>query len=231
MSRVCLVFLLLWVGCAHRPPGRAYTVISQPLAGEEAAAALRATALESRWPRDGRAVQRVILSVGRRQYVMDGLLTASPDAGLRLAVVSPLGLVTEVACSPAGVADVLRTTPLLDERRAHEYVARDLAWLLGPAPENLQVGVLTDGRHVLETSGSGVRRRYVLAADTPQLQELEVIEGDRRIYHARFQRWQTFPPLPTPLPTLIDVDAGHYRLSVRTVQVSLPSTPAGRAQP
>jgi hypothetical protein len=161
--------------------------------------------------------------VGRKQYVTDGLLTASPAKGLHLAVLSALGLVTEIACHPDGRSEVLRSTPLFPEMWAQDFVGRDLAWLFQPASGPMLGGQLADGRQVLETLESGIRRRYVLAADEPRVEELEVVTGGRRVYHARFGRWQIFGNWPAPLPTSIHVDAGSYQLALQLVQVTVPA--------
>jgi hypothetical protein len=177
------------------------------------------------WPPDYRAVQRAVITVGRKQYVTDGVLTCEPGKGLHLAVVSPLGLVTEVACRAGGAGEVLRVTPLFPERWARGYVARDLTWLFQRVRDPILRAQLVDGRTVLETQGVGTRRRYVLGDDESRIEELEVVAGDRLVYRARFSRWREVANWPVPLPSAIQVDAGTYRLDLQVVQMAVASTP------
>jgi hypothetical protein len=220
----CLVglFLLSSVGCTRRPAGTAFDLRPWPVGNETEIAAAR-EGLDRSWPPEFRAVQRVIITVGRKQYVTDGLLTASPSTGLHLAVISPLGLVTEVACSADGQSEVLRTTPLFPEDWARTHVARDLCWLFRPASGPLIAQQLPDGRLALETLEPGPSRRYVWSAGGTRVEEFEAVEGGRRIYHARFGGWREFAPWPRPLPTTLQVDAGRYQLLVRIVQLDLPA--------
>jgi hypothetical protein len=178
------------------------------------------------WPADFRAVQRVILTVGRRQYVADGVLTATPADGLHLAVVSPLGLVTEVACSSDGRAHVLRTTPLMSEDWARDYVARDLARLFVLPANPLPAGQLADGQVALETPVAHGVVRYLVHAPNGRVEAVEEVQNGRRTYRARFREARVFAPWPRPLPTVIEVDAGSYQLWIRMVRISLNGAPA-----
>jgi len=205
-----------FVGCTT-PRTRA--PFDLPPAREEQRDAFRRAhrTLAGLFPPAYRATQRAVIDFGRRHYVCDGFLWASPEAGLHLAVVSAFGVVTEVRVKEDGTPEVLKTTALFRESWTREYVSRDLRWLC-MAPKELEaVGTLPDGRLVLESrpDAGGVRARYVFSPEGSRWEGLELRRGGRGVYHATVRRWGRLGGWPAEVPVEIEVDAGVYRLNLR----------------
>ncbi len=185
------------------------------------------------FPPQYRATQRAIITVGHRQFVCDGVLTASPEKGLHLAIISTLGLVTELEVSTNNTSRVLRITPLFRPDWSRQFVAEDLQRLF-MAPRNLEVGGrLADGRFVLETPPGTQAQvaRYIFSRNGDRLEEVEVACQGRRIYHASMRRYQKFAGWAGEVPAEFTVTAPNYQLELRTAElvVSAPaSLSAGR---
>ncbi len=206
---------------AHRP--RAYTVIKENKADETAQRA-RYT-LAHLYPPKYRATQRAIITVGKQQYVCDGVLTASPETGHHLAVISTLGLVTELQIGTNRTSQLLRSTPLFREDWSRNFVARDLRRLFVPRPDADVAGRLEDGRFVLESAPTteGYLIRYIFSPDGEHLQEVEVEQAGSRVYHAVVRRYRTFPGVAREFPSEIAVTAPAYRLNLRTAELTVPA--------
>jgi hypothetical protein len=174
-----------------------------------------------------RAVQRAIITVRQRQFVCDGLLTVSPVEGWHLAVVSTLGLVTDLRVRNDGSAEVLKVTPLFREAWAREYITPELRWLFIPPPNLAPVGRRSDGRLVLEGNrrGDDVTARYVCGADGRRWEELEVVGGQRRLFHAKVSSYGSFPGWPRAVPAEIDVDADTHQLHLRIAGAGVAAAP------
>jgi catechol 2,3-dioxygenase-like lactoylglutathione lyase family enzyme len=177
------------------------------------------------------ATQRAIITVGRQQFVCDGFLRVSPAEGWHLALVSLLGLVTEVRVRNDGTTEVLKVTPLFRQDWARDYVAPELRWLFTPPPELAPAGRLGDGRLALEAESraGGEKARYVCSADGSHWEEIEVWNGPRRLFHAKVSGYRSFPGWPRAVPAEIEVDAGAHQLQVRTVAIAAAAAPAKEA--
>jgi len=223
-----LAALLLLVGCATSHPDTART-LARPREDQVVAFARALQTLSRAFPPAYRATHRAVITVGKRQYVCDGSLTAGSDDGLHLALVSSLGLVAEVRLRTNGSAEVVKVTPLFRESWSRDYVLRDLRWLFAPPGELHPAGSPTDGRLALEpTAGAGgLRARYWFSSDGQRWEGLELREKGRRTYRAILGRHRRYEGWPQELPTEIRVDAGAYRLHLRVVELNV--RPPGNA--
>ena len=227
-----LAALLLLAGCVTSRPAAARP-LARPREDQVAAFARAQQTLSRAFPPAYRATHRAVITVGQRQYVCDGFLTAGPDDGLHLALVSSLGLVAEVRLRSNGAAEVVKVTPLFRESWSRDHVLRDLRCLLAAPGELHPAGTLTDGRLALEpTAGAGgLRARYLFSADGQRWEELELREKGRRVYRAILGRHRRYEGWPQDLPTEIRVDAGAYRLHLRVAELNIrpPTNAAGAA--
>lgn len=165
------------------------------------------------------AVHRAIITRGRHQYVCDGRLSVSPREGWHLALVSALGAITDVRVQSDGTVEVLRVTPLFREDWTREHVARELGWLF-IAPAELELaGRLEDGRWVLAgpRATDGVQARYLFSADGRRWEELEVVNGTRRVCHAHLGGYRSFPGFTDEVPGEMDLEADTHRLQLRII--------------
>jgi hypothetical protein len=179
------------------------------------------------WPPEYRAIQRAVLTVGHKQFVCDGVLDVSPGRGWHLAVVSQLGLVSEVRLAPDGGCEVLKVTPLFPESWSRDFVARDLFWHFLPPGRVQPGGHLPDGRPILESNREGQWVRRAFSRGGQQWQELEISRQGRRLYHSSLGHYRQFKGWPRELPTDIRVEAENYQIHLRIVEL----TPSGtRAQ-
>jgi len=211
-------------GCASRRV-RAYPVLPETASDRTVETRARAT-LADLYPSHYRATQRAIISVGRKQFVCDGVLTVSPQNGAHLAVVSTLGLVAEVQVNTNHASRVLRVTPLFRPDWSREFVARDLRRLF-LAPSDLDIaGRLLDGRFVLETRPALEANvvRYILSPTGEKLEEVEVARQGQRLYHALVRRYQKFAGVPAAVPAEFEVRARDYRLELRTAELVVSPT-------
>jgi hypothetical protein len=222
------VVLVLSCGCTARRP-KAYSVIPDKVHDRDLVARAQ-TILATLYPSEYRATQRAIITVGKQQFVCDGVLTASPQTGYHLAVVSTLGLVTELRVNTNRTSEVLRSTPLFREDWSREYVARDVKRLFAPRQDANTPGRLNDGRYVLETTptAEGLLIRYIFSPDAAQLQEVEVEEHDARVYHATLRRYRRFAGFTKEVPSEIEAVSPSYRLNLRTAAMTVPA--AGAAE-
>jgi len=212
--------LALWCtgGClTGRAPAR--WLVAPAATGDAPAFAMAQQTVREAFPPVYRAAQRAIISVHGRQFVCDGVLTASPVEGWHLAVISTLGLVTDLRVKADGSTEVLKVTPLFRENWAREYVARELRWLFAPPPALVPVGRLTDGRLVLEAASPAdqLKARYACSADGRRWEALEVLSGEQALFHATMVRYGPFPGWPRAVPAEIEVDSGTHQLHLRTV--------------
>lgn len=209
-------------GCVSHRGSAAWQVVPAEASDTAAFASAQQTVREA-FPAVYRATQRAIITVRRRQFVCDGLLTVSPAEGWHLALISTLGLVTDVRVRGDGSTEVLKITPLFREDWAREYVARELRWLFAPPSGLALAGRLSDGRLVLVTEGcdDGVKARYACSADGRRWEEVEILNGLRRLFHAKVCRYQSFPGWPRAVPAEIEVNADSHQLHVRIAAMSV----------
>ncbi len=219
-------------GCVSRREPASWQTV--PAAARDASAFVTAQqTVREAFPAVYRATQRAIITVGHRQFVCDGLLTVSPGEGWHLALISALGLVTELRVRADGSTEVLRVTPLFREDWAREYVARELRWLFTPPPGLTPAGRLGDRRLVLEAEGrvDGVKTRYACSADGSRWEELEVLKGPRRLFHAKVSGYRSFPGWPRAVPAEMEVKAGTHQLHLRVVGLSVAAAPPVEGAP
>jgi hypothetical protein len=69
-----------------------------------------------------------------------------------------------------------------------------------------------------------MKARYVCSADGARWEELEVLIGLRRLFHARISKYRSLPGWPRAVPAEIDVDAATHRLQVRMAEAILTVT-------
>jgi hypothetical protein len=145
--------------------------------------------------------------------------------GNHLAVISTLGLVTELQVNTNRTSEVLRSTPLFREDWSKTYIARDVKQLFMPRGDADIAGLLNDGRLVLETKPTpeGYLIRYIFSSDAQRLDEVEVEHEGARVYHALVQRYRKFEGFPESVPAEIEVVAPAYKLNLRTAAMSLPA--------
>lgn len=209
-------------GCVSPRGPAAWQAVPATARDTSAFATAQQTVREA-FPSAYRATQRAIISVRQRQFVCDGLLTVSPAEGWHLALVSTLGLVTDVRVKGDGSLEVLKVTPLFREAWARDYVARELRWLFTPPPGLSPAGRLSDGRLLLEAESrvDGVKARYVCNPDGRRWEELVVFNGSRQLFHAKISGYRSFPGWPRAVPAEIEVDAGTHQLHVRIAALSV----------
>jgi hypothetical protein len=149
----------------------------------------------------------------------------SPADGWHLALVSTLGLVTDVRVKADGSSQVVRVTPLFQESWAREYVCGELRCLFTPPPGLVPAGRLTDGRLLLEAEGfaDGVKARYACSRDGSRWEELEVLSGSHRLFHAKVCSYRSFPGWPRAVPAEFEVKAGTHDLHIQIAALSTDS--------
>ena len=226
---VALLLVELASSCTGRR-ARVYSVL--PASGNTGGAMAQArTTLAQLYPPEYRATQRAIITVGRKQFVCDGVLTVSPRAGQHLAVISTLGLVTDVRVETNGAVELVRVTPLFKETWSREFVSRDLRQLFAPNLDLEFGGRLPDQRLVLEsrpTVDASVSR-YVFTPSGDRLQEMEIARAGRRLYHVSVKRYHQFAGFPREIPSEFEVVAPGYRLEIRTAELVVLEPSAARA--
>ena len=224
-----LLIGLLVCGCAG-PRMKPYTILPGDVPETEVIQGAQST-LANLFPPAYRATQRAIITVRGKQFVCDGVLHVSPDSGLHLAVVSTLGLVTEIRVAPNGKVSLLKTTPLMKETWSSGFVARDLKILFLPNREHKTAARLSDGRLVLQapSEADGTVTRFIFSSHGERLEEVEKVRQGRREYQARFRGFRDLPGAPLGTPAEFDVIAPTYRLYLRntsfTRSFDSPSAP------
>ena len=224
LSCVAMLLLAGAAGCGYPRASASWKIV--PAAGRDASHfTVAEMTVRKTFPPVYKATQRAIISVHNRQFVCDGYLTASPAEGWHLALISTLGLVTDIRVTGDGITEVLKVTPLLPEKWAREYVAQDLRWIFTSPPPLAPAGYLDDGRPVLETlhPGDGKRMRYVCGADGSRWEELEISKGNRRLFHALLSGHGSVPGWRHAVPSEIEADAGTHQLHLRTAAMDVPA--------
>jgi hypothetical protein len=185
------------------------------------------------FPAQYRATHRAIITLRKREFVCDGFLAVSPSEGCHLALVSTLGLVTEVRAGVAGSNEVLKVTPLFPAEWSHEYLAPEVRWLFAPPPALVPAGHLDNGELVLEArDGTGnVLARYVCSPDGRRWEELEFKAGPQRLCHARLRGYRLFAGWGREVPAEIELEAGTHQLSVRLVELKVAGAPTREGRP
>jgi hypothetical protein len=219
-----LAALILLTGCATSRIGTG-AALTPPREDQVSVFARAQQTLEHSFPPAYRATHRAVITMGRRQYVCDGFLTADPTNGVHLALVSTLGLVGEVRLGRDGAAEVVKVTPLFREDWSREYVLRDLRWLFAPAGEVHAVGALAGGQLMLASreTRDGVQAFYRFSADGRRWEELELRAPGRPVYRAVLTRSRQYEGWPRELPYEIRVEAGTYQLHLRVAELTIRS--------
>jgi hypothetical protein len=176
--------------------------------------------LENRYPTSYRCVQRAVVTVGRRQFTCDGVLTLRPGEGHHLAVVSALGVVTDLRLGEDGACEIGKVTPLMREQWSRDYVARDLQVLFATPRHLAYGGRLADGSVVLEAGpdATGLLLRYAFDRDGDRWNAVEMSRNGRRCYHARVTRYRQAEGATREVPSAFEVTAETYRLSLQVAE-------------
>jgi hypothetical protein len=218
-----LLAAALFCGCVS--PRNHPVAKLQMLAGEQTRLAEQQArqTLAHLFPPEYRASQRAIITVGRKQFACDGILKVSTQEGWHLALVSNLGLVTELRMRKDGGSEVLRVTPLFREAWSRQYVARDLQRLLAPPGPLEFAGWLPDGSFALESrpATDGLTARYLFSPGKGRLQALELIRAGHCVYHAAFRHYRAFAGCANEVPSECDVNAGAYQLDLRIAELAV----------
>lgn len=224
-----LVVVASWAsGCATHRVGSAALIVPAGEHDSDAVAHARHT-LRGLFPAGYRAMQRAIITVGRRQFTCDGVLTASPEQGHDLALVSNLGVVTTVRVSGDGAATVRQVTPLFREEWARQFVARDLRWLFVPPPEPIVARRLADGRIALQTEPAqdATIAFYVFDTAGRKLESVELARNGRCFWRADVLRHRAFGEVEE-VPAEFRVQAESYQLDLRIVGLTLAASGAAK---
>ncbi|MCC7377615.1 MAG: hypothetical protein IT581_23340 [Verrucomicrobiales bacterium] len=215
---------LQWTGAGCvTSPGRSPAWVAQPdkdRSAELLAAVKARDVFEHRFPGNYRCVQRAVVTVGRRQFTCDGVLTAKPGEGHHLAVVSALGVVTDVRVGEDGACEVGKVTPLMREQWSRDYVARDLQVLFSTPRHLTNGGRLADGSVVLQAGpdASGLLLRYAFTPEGDRWEAVEMSRNGRQLYHARVARYRQVAGAGRELPSAFEVFAETYQLSLQAAE-------------
>jgi hypothetical protein len=173
------------------------------------------------FPETYRAVHRAVITVGRRQFACDGVMTVSAEEGWQLAIVNTLGLVSQVRVNGRGEGEVLKVTPLFREEWSRDFVIRDVHWLFVPPNQLQSQGRREDGALVLEipVGEQGLLARYVVSPDGERWTELELYRDGRRIYRAVMTAFQKDSKRVAMTPLEIHVTTEPYELHLRVVRM------------
>jgi hypothetical protein len=227
--RGCLLAALLattsvWAtGCANHRVEPPLTVLPDNGRNSEAIARAQQT-IANAFPPRYRATQRAIIAVGKKQFTCDGVLSAAPEKGHDLGIVSNLGVVTGLRVKPDGACEMLKITPLFPEDWSRRFVAEDLRRLFVP-PTNLKpAGRLADGRLVMHTEldAAGVQTRYLFDAGGERWQELEIRQQNHCVYRASVRNYRAFAGIPGEVPCEFAVETGSHRLELRITEFTVP---------
>ena len=208
-------------GC--RGPGAAAPSAPPP----DAAAGARArSVLSSMYPRGCRLMHRAVLTVAGRPYPCDGYLEIAPSGTLRLAVLTPMGVLTQVEVASNGAARVLSASSGFRESWSGGPLARDLRLLFAADPAALRDGRLPDGRPVLEArQPDGSCIRHVFDRDAARWQGVEIRRGSRTVYRAVCGAHARFDGHDREVPAEIRVEADGYRLDLRLCELKARQAP------
>ncbi len=217
----------LFCGCSSLPEAPAVAPLKT--GAERLAAEAAARRMSSMYPPAYRAVQRAIIDVKGREFTCDAVLRAVPGEGHRLALVSRLGVVTEVRLPENGRAEAMKVTPLFRREWAEAYVARDLEALFVPPSTLTPAGTLSDGSLVLVArAAAGGDVRYVFSADGGTWKSVEAVRDGKAVFRAKALGWRRFEGHSSAMPGGFEVEAGAYRMNLRTVTLSV--TPMARKE-
>lgn len=228
---LCSTLLLLAAaaaGCRSLPDAAPPALA--PVNAEDEVALHRAQhAVQNAFPTEYRAIHRAVLTVGRKQFACDGLMTASADHSRQLAIVNTLGLVTEVRVNADGTGDVLTVTPLFRERWSRDFVLRDVRRLFVPPTDLQPAGRREDQAIVLESPADvpGMTCEYVCSPDGRRWTELGVYLDGRRIYEAVLSDHREGAGQQMLTPHEVHVMTAAYDLHLRVAQLRARD----RAQP
>ena len=136
------------------------------------------------FPRGKRLTQRAVVNAAGRQFSCDGLAQVAADGGIRLALLAPMGVITELRVQPDGTTEVVKTAPGFRESWARQYVATTARLLFATDVSAWRFGRLVDGRPVLwREMADGTRWLYVFSADGARWQEAEIVKGRAQLWH------------------------------------------------
>lgn len=201
----------------------------------EEAATRAKVALTRLYPPQYDSVQRAIITVKGKQFTCDAVLQGSTNEGWHLAIVSSLGLVSEVRVRPDGSSEVLKVTPLFREEWSRNFVARDLRMLFRVPDSLTSVGWLENNSFALEVEPKSKTgsTRYLFTPDGSQLWAIEWLEAGRRVYRVDVRGYRTFAGWSSEVPTELEVDAESYHLHLRIADLKVQKAviPTGELRP
>lgn len=223
VPRHLAVLLLAAALAGCRGPGAA----SSPVPPPDPAAETRArAALAALYPRGCRLMHRAVLTVAGRPYPCDGYLEISAAGDLRLAILTPMGVLTQVQVASNGAVRVVSAGSGFREAWSRGRLARDLRLLFAPDSAALRAGRHPDGRPVLEArQPDGSRVRYLFDRDAARWRDLEIVRGSRTVYRAACGGFARFDGHDREVPTEIRVEAEGYRLDLRLCELKVRAAP------
>jgi hypothetical protein len=126
------------------------------------------------FPADALMIQRAVLTVGGRQFTLNGYLALSKTGGKRLVVTETFGAVlADVLVKLDGKIYVMRSSQLLRPEWIQRYVVADLECIFGNAPQiNCPGKILSPTHFVMEHPGYTLDLQIAETKPGPQPSEL-----------------------------------------------------------
>jgi hypothetical protein len=180
--------------------------------------------LESMFPESFRAVHRVILTAGNRQFDLDGYILVKRPGRLRLLAKGSMGITAfDVVREPDGRVDIAKNPAGLRDSWIEEGAARDASvlYLSRAWPEAflVQHGSVSVGlAHILQ---DGAREEFVFDSASRRLIGYVRSRGSKCLYKMEFSKEEPLPQWPQPVARIIKVTdyALNYRLTIQVVDL------------
>ena len=179
-------------------------------------------ALPALYPAHARMTHRAVLTVGSRQFALDGYVAKSGDS-LRLVARGAVGLVAEVKWTRADGPEVIRTGAFFRSRWSRDFMARDLALLFASPAGELAAGALADGSIVLRQNGpvAGGQLNYIFSQNGDMLRGIRVRQPGRPDLEVECVRYRSFEGYPRPVPSEFVVRSDNYMLHLSVVDLAV----------
>ncbi len=222
LALLCAVAL---AGClpALRVAGRSVPLErGTPFSDDQLARDLRMQLVE-RYPASFSEFQRGILTVGGSQYVLLGHLAVCKPGQLRMIASGDLGgTAFDLLQTPDRNVHILRSAPDLEESWLKSGAMKD-AWVICLAVPHEAATLVRYGqdRVALTEDRDGTREEFRFEMPSRRLAEYVLLKCDRPVYRCRFLRDAQFPPLPHPLPAVVEItdSMANYRIRVEVLQM------------
>ena len=195
-----------------------------PFSDEALARELRAS-VGGLYPTSFRALHRVVLTIGNRQFAFLGHVAGHRPGQLRLAASSEMGgTAFELLRTADGGFHVVRNPASLRGSWLGSGAMRDaVALYLAVPPENAALVRFSDGAVALvaERAG-GTREEFRFDAATHRWIEYDRVRKGCVTYRVRFTRDALFAPWPRPAPAAVEIADFdlHYSLSLQVLGLS-----------